>query len=282
MPFSCEASPQHPGAPGRVGDRLPSRAGEASRDGSLLVGADSACALRRAAAAALPGVSAVGWASGTEDWRSKRWIASTAAWLVVERGETLEEAEVGEATDDQLESASATAAASAPAPLGALADGILPLPIGMLPLPIRGSMVRHASERGRSSAATRSAELLVPSSAEPLMLDGIARPPAGYGSGGRLGAAAAPAAAAMAASSPGLMVLSVRAALRSSRLANSWFSGMRFSCTAAAAEGDRMPELVGDSAPLPPPRGEAAVGSRPACFGEEEGQQQNQEAGLSG
>ncbi len=189
--------------------------------------------------------------------------AAAATAPGAKRGDTaLLHVELGEATEPgQVDSASATAAARAPALVGADSEGAAPYAW-------RGSMVRQASERGRSSP--KSALPPPPSSAEPLLLAGMPRAPVGCGSGGRLGGAsvgvgpaAAAAAAAMAASRPGLDV-SARLAFKSSRLANSWCSGMRFSCT--PTEGDRMPVpvLLGDSAPLPMPRGEAAA-SRPAA-----------------
>ena len=236
-------------SPGRVGDRLP------SRDGTLLGGADSTCAPRHAARAPAAGTTA----TGTDDCRSRRCKASAADEMMVERGDTLLEAEVGEAREPAIESARAAAAASAPAPVGADSawGGALR----------RGSEVRQASDRGRSRA--RSAlPPAAPSSADPLLLGGSVRPkPAGCGSGGSVGVEAPDTTDAIAASRPGLAV-SVRAALRSSRLANSWFSGMRFSCSDVA--GDRMPLAAGDSAPLPMPSGDAAA-SRPAVQGAGQG-----------
>lgn len=274
LPLRCAVPSAAPAKPAgmRVGDSEPSRAGDTSRDGCLLGGADSTWALRRASAAALAAVGTGRPApgTGTEDCRSRRWMASAAAAAEAaaaamapgaKRGDTaLLLAELGEATEPgQADSARATAAASAPALVGADNEGT------GTAYAWRGSMVRHASERGRSRPASPLPPL--PSSAELLLLAGSPRAP-GWGSGGRLGGAntgaamVAAAAAAIAASRPGLEA-SARLAFKSSRLANSWCSGMRFSDT--VTEGDRMPPpvLAGDSAPLPMPSGEAAA-SRPA------------------
>lgn len=287
LPLRCAASPATP-AGMRVGDSEPSRAGDESRDGCLLGGADSTWALRRARAAAFAaaGTGRPAPGTGTEDCRSRRWMASAAAAAEAaapgaKRGDTaLLHVELGEATEPgQVDSARATAAASAPALVGADSDGTPAYAW-------RGSMVRQASERGRSSP--RSALPPPPSIAEPLLMTGMPREPVGCGSGGRLGGArvgagtaAAAAAAAMAASRLGLEA-SDRLAFRSSRLANSWCSGMRFSCT--LTEGDRMPVpvLLGDSAPLPMPSGEAAA-SRPAGSRQEAAESDcSVEVGLQG
>ena len=131
LPLRCAVASPAP-AGGRVGDSEPSRAGDASREGCLLGGADSACALRRASAGALAatGTGSPAPGTGTDDWRSSRRMASAAAAaegavaLATDMGDMLPLAELGEAREPgQADSASATAAASAPAPVGADSEG---------------------------------------------------------------------------------------------------------------------------------------------------------------
>lgn len=156
LPLTCPArspllpSPGRPSKPGcdagRVGDRLPSRDGEMSRDDTLLGGADSTCgALARARAA---GATCAGGGSGADDCRSSRWIASVAAWLAVERGETLLLVHVGEAA--AAASACCTAAARPPPAVGAEPGAPGGAMNGLAR--VSGSAARLASERGRSSS----------------------------------------------------------------------------------------------------------------------------------
>jgi hypothetical protein len=103
-----------------------------------------------------------------------------------------------------LTGTAATAAAAAARVLapGAEVEGHSGVPKGVS----RGSIIRQASERGRSMPLLPCSVLLpLDSSADPLLLGGSGRPPCGCGMGGRLGGSEGLAAtAAIAASSPGL------------------------------------------------------------------------------
>ena len=201
MSNAAEASA--PPAGQRVGDKLPSRAGEVSREGTLLGGADRACAPGRPSAEG----SRPSAGTGAEDRKSRRWIVSAAALAAEERGDTL--LLVGERRlPSALTGTAATAAAAAArveAP-GAEVEGHSGVPKGVS----RGSIIRQASERGRSMPLLPCSALLpvalpLDSSADPLLLGGSGRPPLGCGMGGRLGGSEGLAAtAAIAASSPGL------------------------------------------------------------------------------